>query len=152
MKDYKQARKELAVKRLEHMVKNWHLCKSVLTEYRDEDLLHYTERMPFGKASVGVLYWLNNAGGCPEEIVKKKEELEKKYDITIYAVTHEYAEFGELWDFWCIMNEDLEYPNEEDFTDYKTVYAYVYNASDETCSEFGSIGIDVSGGGMIRTY
>lgn len=148
----KELRKQKAIERLEHLVKTKSMCEEVLDEYKNEDVVHYTERMKMGNTPIGILYWLNDAGGAPEDVVAKKEEVEKKYDVTIYAVTHEYLEFGECWDYWCVMDEDVEESEyyDEGFTKYGETMAYVFNRTDPTCSEFGTILVDVSGGGMLR--
>ena len=153
MKTSYEKRFDVACERLNYLVKNNRLCKEVYTDFKDNNLCHYTERMPLGKSVVGILYWLNDAGGCPDYVVKKKEELEKNYDCTVYAVTHEYLDFGECWDFWTVHDEDVEdyeyFKNE--FENYKYTMAYVYNASEPDFSEFGTIGFSCNGGGMIRT-
>lgn len=40
-----------------------------------------------------------------EELTKKIKEVEEKYDCVVYAVTHEYTEFGELYDMLIVPNE-----------------------------------------------
>lgn len=149
----KEKRFEIACERLDYMVKSLHLCKEVYTDFKDNNLCHYTERMPFGNASVGILYWLNDNGGCPDYVVEKKNEIETKYNVTVYAVTHEYLDFGECWDFWVITDEDVEEYDyyKDEFESYSYTMAYVYNVSEPSFSEFGTIGFTCSGGGMIRT-
>ncbi len=151
-KTNKEKRFDVACERLNYMVKTMRLCDSVYEDFKKHNLCHYTERMKLGNAAVGVLYWLNENGGCPDYVIEKKEELERKRDVTVYAVTHEYLEFGECWDFWVVTDEDVldyEYYKQE-FENYKFTMSYVYNASEPTFSEFGSIGFDCSGGGMLR--
>ena len=62
------------------------------------------------------------------ELAQKIKAFEKEYHVLVYAVTHEYTNFGECYDFLYI-------------PDYK---------SDDMCSEFGTIGIRSFGGGIKR--
>ena len=78
-------------------------------------------------------------------------ELEQKYNCKVYAITHEFTDFGELYDFLIVTN----YPEEWEDTVYSygnkhTVFAYVWNKSDDMCSEFGSITVQSFGGGIRR--
>lgn len=85
------------------------------------------------------------------EIEKKMREIEQKHNCKVYAVTHEFTEFGELWDFLIVTN----YPEEWDdmiysFGNKHTVFAYVWNKDDDWCSEFGDITVQSFGGGIRR--
>lgn len=37
-----------------------------------------------------------------KELQNKIKYLEEKYNCTVYAITHEYTEFGELYDFYLL--------------------------------------------------
>ena len=85
------------------------------------------------------------------EIYEKMKQIEEKYDCTVYAITHEYLEFGECYDFLIVTNykeewNDLVYKGMRDFV----AFSYVWNKDDDTCSEFGSIGVRSFGGGIMR--
>lgn len=85
------------------------------------------------------------------EIEAKMRELEEKYNCKVYAITHEFTDFGELYDFLIVTN----YPEEWEDSVYSygnkhTVCAYVWNKSDDMCSEFGSITVQSFGGGIRR--
>ena len=85
------------------------------------------------------------------ELMHKIKEFEEKYDYTVYAVTHEYTAFGECYDFLIV----TKYDEEADDTLIKCddgfyAYAYVWNKTDEWCSEFGDIGLKSFGGGIAR--
>ena len=85
------------------------------------------------------------------EIQNKIKELEKEYDITIYAVTHEYLEFGECFSFLYVSSykEDWEY-NVQSCRNTHYAFAYVWNKDDDWCSELGTIGVKSFGGGIRR--
>ena len=101
-----------------------------------------------------VCYYENFAGFWAwqdEELEKKIKEIETQNNCTVYAVTHEFTSFGECYDFLIVTDykEDWEYlltKAEQGF--YAT--AYVWNKSDEYCSEFGEISVTSFGGGIKR--
>lgn len=95
-------------------------------------------------------YWLDQE----PEIYKKVKEIESEYKLTIYAITHEFFDFGECWSCLYIPNE---YPEEWDglltpSRDPRKVYvqAYVWNKDRDECSEFGTVEISCFAGGLRR--
>lgn len=93
-------------------------------------------------------YWVNQE----TELTNKLKEIEDKYNCTVYAVTHEYTDFGECYDFLIITDYKEEWPDivgkyqgNEFFA-----FAYVWNKDDDSCSEFGSIVVKSFGGGIKR--
>lgn len=85
------------------------------------------------------------------ELMAKIKEFEKEHNCLVYAVTHEYTDFGECYDFLFIPDYEEEW---DDILlkyngDYYA-YAYVWNKTDDWCSEFGTIGIRSFGGGIKR--
>lgn len=99
----------------------------------------------FFEGFAGVWAWQD------EELQSKIKKLEEKYNCTVYAVTHEYSDFGELYDFLIV----TDYKEEWDDLVLKcnnTYYsfAYVWNKSDEDMSEFGTVAIQSFGGGIKR--
>ena len=88
------------------------------------------------------------------ELHRKITEIEKKSNVKVYAVTHDYiAIIGETYSFLCVSpyEEDVEQllRNTEDPT-VNLVYAYVENVLDERCSEFGYIAVKTVGGSIVR--
>ena len=85
------------------------------------------------------------------ELMAKIKEFEEKHNVLVYAVTHEYTDFGECYDFLYVS----DYEDEWNEMLYKQgnmfyAYAYVWNKTDDFCSEFGTIGIRSFGGGIKR--
>lgn len=85
------------------------------------------------------------------ELMAKIKEIEKTYKVLVYAVTHEYLEFGECYDFLYVSDYKSEWkyallPQRNTFY----ARAYVWNKTDDFCSEFGTIGIRSFGGGIKR--
>ena len=46
-------------------------------------------------------FWIDQE----DEAYQKMKEIEEKYNIMVYAVTHEYLEFGECWDFLFVPSD-----------------------------------------------
>lgn len=86
------------------------------------------------------------------KLMKKKEQIEQKYNCTVYAITHEITEIGELYDFLIVTDYKeewdtlIEHVNSNNYF----VFSYVWNKSDNDCSEFGTVWIKTFGGGIRR--
>ena len=88
-----------------------------------------------------------------EDLIAKVKEIEEKYNCTVYAITHEFTEFGELYDFLLVTDypeewEDLVYNGQTRNQHY--AFTYCWNKDDDFCSEFGTIAIESFGGGIRR--
>ncbi len=131
----KMTKKEKAME----LLKKLDIYKPYIEGFRDEDKVCFFEM--FGG------YWVYQE----PEIEKKMREIEQQYNCKVYAITHEYTQIGELYDFLIVTN----YPEEwsglvESQGNRHTVFAYVWNKDCEWCSEFGDIGIQSFGGGIRR--
>ena len=86
------------------------------------------------------------------EIEKKMKEIEKKYDCVVYAITHEFMEFGECYSFLLVTDYEEEWDDLVYDAGFNVhgAYAYVWNKDVEYCSEFGSIGVRSWGCGICR--
>ena len=85
------------------------------------------------------------------EVFEKMQEIERKHNCTVYAITHEFTDFGECYSFLLVTDyeeewDDLVYSNNNRFS----AFAYVWNKSDDWCSEFGSVGVASHFGGLKR--
>ena len=84
------------------------------------------------------------------ELNAKIKEFEEEYNALVYHVIHTYTQFGELYSFLFISDHEEEW--EMDNEDVKDGYAiaYVWNKSDDWCSEMGSIVVQERFGGLVR--
>ena len=135
MNTTKEQRKEQAVK----LMKQLDIYKPYIKGFEKDDSVCFFEQ--FGG------FWVFQE----PEIEAKMKEIEKKFDCTVYAITHEYTEFGECYDFLIVTDyteewENLVYREGNGFY----AFAYVWNKDDEWCSEFGTIGVKSFGGGIKR--
>lgn len=85
------------------------------------------------------------------ELQAKVKEFEAEYNALVYHVIHTFTQFGELYNFLYVSDYQEEW--EMDNADIADGYAmaYVWNKTDEWCSEFGSIGVRCKFGGIVRT-
>lgn len=85
------------------------------------------------------------------ELEAKIKEFEEEHNCVVYAVTHEYTDFGETYDFLYVTNRKDEWTSDIYVEDnVKYLYAYCWNVDDEFCSEFGEVGIQCFDGGLRR--
>ena len=131
----KEQRKQQAVKYLKQL----DIYKPYIDGFMKEDNVCFYEN--FGG------FWAYQE----KELDEKIKEIEKKYNCTVYAVTHEYTHFGECYSLMIV----TDYPEEWEMSltrDKSTFYAfaYVWNKDDDWCSEFGTIGVKSLGGGIKR--
>lgn len=86
------------------------------------------------------------------ELKAKIHEIEEEKGCTVYAVTHEFTYFGECYDFLIVgkytedWSELLLCGGDNTFR----AFAYVWNVSDDKCSEMGYIALQSLAGGIKR--
>ena len=85
-------------------------------------------------------------------LAEKINEIEQEYGCLVYAVTHEFLPFGECLSMLIVSKyeEDWEQCLQRIDTDKFLVYAYVWNTTDDACSEFGYITVLTGFGGIVR--
>ena len=85
------------------------------------------------------------------EVEAKMKELQKKYGCIVYAITHEYTQFGECYSFLIVSKykEDWDHCVVSEKNKHYA-FAYVWNKDDEWCSEFGTVVVQSFGGGIKR--
>lgn len=85
------------------------------------------------------------------EVEAKMKALEKEYGCKVYAITHEYTQFGECYSFLLVSKYEEEWERcvvSQKGTHY--AFAYVWNKTDDWCSEFGTVTVQSYGGGIKR--
>ena len=86
-----------------------------------------------------------------EELIKKVKQIEKEYGCLVYAITHEFTEFGECYSMLIVSKYKSEWKlsfDSEDRNHY--AFAYVWNKTDDDCSEFGTVVVKSALGGITR--
>lgn len=87
-------------------------------------------------------------------LLRQIKKIEEETGVCVYAVTHENFEFGECFTMLCVSKykEDIPHMLEEDGEGGYYAFAWVYNADCEWCSEFGTVPIKSTFGGIKRPY
>ncbi len=130
-----KTKKEKALELLTAM----NIYKPYIKGFADKDRVCFFERFAG--------FWVEQE----PEIHAKMQELEKKYKCKVYAITHEFAEFGEMYSFLIVTDHRSEWDNLVYTEDNKhTAFAYVWNRDYEYDSEFGDIMVESFGGGIRR--
>ena len=129
-----EMKKQEAVARM----KSLKLYPNIIREFEEKDVINLSE-------NGGILYWLS------DEQKQYVKEFEETYNTLVYHVIRSFTEFGELLTFLYVSDEQEEW--EYDREDLKGGYtcAYVKNLDEDLFSEFGSIGIKMQFGGLVRT-
>ncbi len=136
MKTTIEARKQKATE----LLKELDICKPYIEGFVNENKVCFFEQYAG--------YWVDQE----PEVEKKMKELEKRYNCTVYAITHEYLEFGECYSFLLVTDYKCEWKTLVESMGNNRFYAfsYVWNKDYEYDSEFGSIGVKAWGGGICR--
>lgn len=87
-----------------------------------------------------------------EDEQKLIDEFEKEHDAVVYHMIHNMFVFGECYTMLYVSKYKEEW--KEDKQDLKDGYAlcYVKNVTDDFCSEFGTVAIKPSIGGLVRLH
>jgi hypothetical protein len=85
------------------------------------------------------------------ELVAEVKAFEEENNALVYHIIRTATQFGEWYNFLYVSQYEEEW--EMDNADIEDGYAlaYVWNRTDEWCSEFGSIGVAGKFGGIVRT-
>ena len=122
------------------LLKKLDIYKPYIEGFEKENKVCFFER--FGG------YWVDQE----PEVEKKVKEIETAQDCTVYAITHEYTDFGECYSFMLVSRYKSEWSRAliKDGCNFYA-FAYVWNKTYEEFSEFGTIGVRSFGGGITRT-
>ena len=121
------------------IMKKMDIYKPYIKGFKENDQVCFFEQ--FGG------FWIDQE----PELYAKMKAIENKHKCKVYAVTHEFTEFGELYDFLVV----TDYKEEWDelllkFGTKHHAFSYVWNKDDDSFSEFGTILIQSFGGGIRR--
>ncbi len=129
--------KEIAIQCL----KKLDIYKPYIRKFEKEDMPTFFERCAG--------YYLFN-----EPVLQAKvKEVEKEYGVLVYALTHEWFEFGECWSMLCVAKstesiDDCLMETSQPGAFY--TFAYVWNQDADDCSEFGDVVVRSGFGGIRR--
>ena len=135
MEDLRVKQKEQAIERM----KKLGIMEQPIKEFEDEDKLNLSE-------VAGYLYWLDDD---EKEMVKKFEE---ENNALVYHIIKTNTNIGMLYNLLYVSEHVEEWDMDMDDLSEEQAFAYVLNKTMPDCSEFGTIGIKPSVGGLIRTW
>lgn len=135
MEDLRVKQKEQAIERM----KKLGIMEQPIKEFEDEDKLNLSE-------VAGYLYWLDDD---EKEMVKKFEE---ENNALVYHIIKTNTNIGMLHNLLYVSEYVEEWDMDMDDLSEGQALAYVLNKTMPDCSEFGTIGIKPSVGGLIRTW
>lgn len=79
------------------------------------------------------------------------DEFQKEHKgCLVYHVIHNMFEFGECYSLLYVSNDEQEWEQDKEDIINGYIFVYVKNVDEEWCSEFGSIAIKPSFGGLMR--
>ena len=118
-------------------MKNLKLHENVINEFKETGKINLSE-------NGGILYWLN------DDENNMVRQWKKETGNLVYHVIKNNMEFGLCYSFLYVSPYTDEWLNDDE--DLKEGYPIVYvkNVTDNTCSEYGSIGIRSNIGGLVR--
>ena len=137
----REKQKQEALKRMQAL----QLMNQVRKDFRDNDKVYYSER----QSSIfnAVLYWLDNE----PKYVKIVKDFGKKHNALVYHCQLTHLEFGTCLSLLYVSAEEEEWEQDNQWLSEGYPMAYVVNLDNESYSEFGSIGVRPSMGGILRT-
>ena len=138
--------KEEALKRLKTLeTKGLH--PYVRKSLKDSDVVEYSDCI----AQFPILYDFREDNNVNPEWIERVKQVEREYGIYVYHIIHSYTSFGELLSLLYVTSSEEEWDMDHYDLQEGYPFSYVINLTDPLCSEFGSIGIKVCCGGVVRT-
>ena len=122
------------------LMKTLDIYKPYIKAFKDNDTICVFEN--FGG------YYIDKDSKLYDEI----KNFEEENDCLVYAVKHEYTDFGECYDFLFVSDYEDEWEYIISYSDQNrhVILSYVLNNDMPDCSEFGDITIQTFGGGVRR--
>lgn len=129
-----------------------------MKEKQFEEALRRMEILKLSKQCVnafkkGIVWESEGIGAlyeCNEQEKQYIKEIEERYDILVYHMIHNVFEFGECYTMLYVSSDESEWKYDcKDIAD-GYVLSYVKNVDDDICSEFGTVYVKPSIGGLVR--
>ena len=88
------------------------------------------------------------------DLYAKVKELEEERGCLVYAITHEFTDFGECWSMLCIPQgtEEVDEVLGTFNSGEHYAFAYVWNKTNLIFSEFGDVVVRSRYGGLKRVH
>lgn len=150
-----EKQREEAIRRLT-ILEDKGMISAVKKHFVENNEICVFERTMLGDINFGTAFKLSELSEFPEykefDLKKVVADFEKEYNSVVYTATIEYTDFGLMLDLFCVSQYDDEWYMDNDDFEADRQCVYVYNLTNPMFSEYGTIGFDVSLGGVTRTY
>lgn len=129
---------------------------------KEERFIEAIERMKMLKLDKGCIeaftkgkVWESEGYGALYEVNDEEQKIIDKFEAShegclVYHMIHNVYEFGECYSMLYVSSDTDEWQSDKDDIKEGYVFAYVENIDSDWCSEFGSIAIKPSFGGLVR--
>ena len=99
--------------------------------------------------------WESEGYGALYEVNQKEQKIIDKFETNhenclVYHMIHNKYDFGECYSILYVSSDKEEWQRDKEDIKDGYVFAYVENIDDDWCSEFGSIAVKPSIGGLLR--
>ena len=141
METMKEKQKQEALKRMQML----HLMPNVIKDFKNNNKVYYSEYQ--NRMFNAVLYWLSNE----QKYIDIVKEFEQKYNCLVYHCQLSHMEFGDCLSLLYVSEDEEEWETDNRLLREGYPLVYVANLDEPHYSEFGSIGVRSSMGGVVRT-
>lgn len=98
-------------------------------------------------------YYIREVKDGEMGLIRAINNFEKKYNAYVYHIIYTESNFGNLYNMLYVSNNTEEWETDRKDLQNKECYAYVYNRSNEVCSEIGLIGVEKADTNLLtRTF
>lgn len=98
-------------------------------------------------------YYIREVKDGEMDLIRAINNFEKNYNAYVYHIIYTKSNFGNLYSMLYVSNNTEEWKADRKDLQNKECYTYVYNKSDEVCSEIGLIGVEKADTNLLtRTF
>ena len=99
--------------------------------------------------------WESEGFGALYEVNQKEQDLINNFEknhpnCLVYHMIHNVFEFGECYSMLYVSGDKEEWEQDKQYIKDGYTFAWVENVDNDWCSEFGSIAVKPSFGGLVR--
>ena len=87
-------------------------------------------------------YMIREVKDKEKELIKAINEFEKEYNAYVYHIVYNDTNIGQLYTMLYVSSHEEEWASDRADIKEKQLYAYVWNRTDNYCSEIGLVGIE----------
>ena len=87
-------------------------------------------------------YMIREVKDNEKELIKAINEFEKEYNAYVYHIVYSNTNIGQLYTMLYVSSHEEEWESDRADIKEKQLYAYVWNRTDNYCSEIGLVGIE----------